>query len=69
MMKAVKILEINPDHPVFETLKKVYETDQEKLKEYAGVLYDQACLIEGLPIDDPVDYARKITDLMVQASR
>ena len=68
MMKAVKILEINPDHPVFETLKKVYETDQEKLKEYAGVLYDQACLIEGLPIDDPVDYARKITDLMVQAS-
>ncbi len=69
MMKAVKILEINPDHPVFETLKKVYETDQEKLKEYAGVLYDQACLIEGLPIDDPVEYARKITDLMVQASR
>ncbi|MBR6958037.1 MAG: molecular chaperone HtpG, partial [Erysipelotrichaceae bacterium] len=69
MMKAVKILEINPDHPVFETLKKVYETDQEKLKEYAGVLYDQACLIEGLPIDDPVDYARKITDLMVQASK
>lgn len=69
MMKAVKILEINPDHPVFETLKKVYETDQEKLKEYAGVLYDQACLIEGLPIDDPVEYARKITDLMVQASK
>ena len=69
MMKAVKILEINPDHPVFETLKKAYETDQEKLKEYAGVLYDQACLIEGLPIDDPVEYARKITDLMVQASK
>ena len=69
MMKAVKILEINPDHPVFSTLQKVFEQDQDKLKEYAGVLYDQACLIEGLPIDDPVEYARRIADLMIQAAK
>ena len=69
MMKAVKILEINPDHPVFSTLQKVFEQDQDKLKEYAGVLYDQACLIEGLPIDDPVEYARRIADLMIQATK
>jgi len=69
MMKAVKILEINPNHPVFSTLQKVFEQDQDKLKEYAGVLYDQACLIEGLPIDDPVEYARRIADLMIQATK
>ena len=68
MMKAVKILEINPDHPVFAVLQKAHENDAEKLAEYASVLYDQACLIEGLPIEDPVSYARKITDLLVKSA-
>lgn len=68
-MKAVKILEINPDHPIFHTLQNVYAADPEKLKEYAGVLYDQACLIEGLQIEDPVSYAKKISELMVAAAK
>ena len=66
-MKAVKILEINPDHPIFTKLQEVYRQNPETLKEYADVLYDQALLIEGLAIDDPAAYARKIVDLMVKA--
>ena len=66
-MKAVKILEINPDHPIFAKLQEVYRQNPETLKEYADVLYDQALLIEGLAIDDPAAYARKIVDLMVKA--
>lgn len=66
-MKAVKILEINPDHPVFAKLQSVYASHPDKLADYADVLYNQALLIQGLPIDDPVAYARKITDLMISA--
>ncbi len=66
-MKAVKILEINPDHAIFGKLKDVYSSDPQKLAEYAEVLYDQALLIQGLPIDDPVEYAKKITALMIAA--
>ncbi len=66
-LKATKILEINPDHPIFETLQKVNASNPDALKEYADVLYDQALLIEGLPIEDPVAYAKKIVDLMVKA--
>lgn len=65
--KASKILEINPDHPVFAKLKEVYKENPEKLKDYADVLFNQAMLIQGLPIDDPVEYARKIADLLVKA--
>lgn len=66
-MKAVKILEINPDHPVFAKLQEIYESDPSKLDDYADVLYNQALLIQGLPIADPVAYARKITDLMINS--
>ncbi len=62
--KAEKILEINTSHDMFKTLKKVYETDKENLKLYAGILYNQALLIEGLPIEDPVQYANDICSLM-----
>ena len=66
-LKATKILEINPDHPIFAKLKSVYETNKEALKDYADVLYDQALLIQGLPLSDPAAYARKITELLVGA--
>ena len=61
---ADKILELNPDHPVFEKLKTAFKDDNEKFKLYTDLLYDQARLIEGLPIEDPVDFANKITKLM-----
>ncbi|MDI9518107.1 MAG: molecular chaperone HtpG [Bacillota bacterium] len=66
-MKANKILEINPNHEIFETLVNVYESDPELIKEYAKVLYDQALLIEGLPIENPIDYSNKVIDLMIKA--
>ena len=59
-----KILEINPNHRIFETMKGLYETDKEKLSDYASILYDQALLIEGLPIEDPVAFANKICSIM-----
>lgn len=66
-IKAAKILEINPDHPIFAKLQKVYAADKDKIGEYADVLLDQALLMQGLPIDDPADYTKKITDLLVKA--
>ncbi|MBR2760038.1 MAG: molecular chaperone HtpG [Solobacterium sp.] len=65
-LKATKILEINPNHPIFAKLKSVYENNPDALKDYADVLYDQALLIQGLPIEDPAAYARKITELLVR---
>ncbi len=64
-MRAVKVLEINPRHPIFSKLQNVYKTEPDKLGDYADILYDQALLIEGLPISDPSAYAKKIIDLMI----
>lgn len=66
-IKAAKILEINPDHPIFAKLQKVYADDKDKIGEYADVLLDQALLMQGLPIDDPAEYTKKITELLVNA--
>ncbi len=63
-VKAERVLEINPEHPIFEVLKNLNENDQDKLKAYSELLYDQAVLIEGLPVDDPVDFSNRICELM-----
>ena len=65
-MKATRILEINPNHPIFETLKTLYASDKDKVKEVTEVLYDQACLIEGFAIKDPIAYSKKICELLVK---
>jgi molecular chaperone HtpG len=64
-VKADKILEINPRHPVFQALKAAHENDREKLKLYTNLLYNQALLIEGLTVDDPVQFADDICRIMV----
>ena len=66
MPKATRILEINPNHPIFETLKTLYASDKDKVKEVTEVLYDQACLIEGFAIKDPIAYSKKICELLVK---
>lgn len=66
-MKATRILEINPNHPIFEALQNVYANDKEALNDYAKLLYDQALLIEGFAIDNPAEFSRKICDFMVKA--
>lgn len=65
-IKASKILEINPDHPLFEQLKKVFTSDSKKLDKYASILYHQALLIEGYPIEDPSEFTKNLTDLMLE---
>ncbi|MDD3227258.1 MAG: molecular chaperone HtpG [Tissierellia bacterium] len=61
---AEKILEINTNHQIFEKLKDAYDTDKEKLKKLSNVLYNQALLIEGLTIEDPVQYANDVYELI-----
>lgn len=65
-VKAERVLEINESHPLFQKLTRLYADDQEALKEYSELLYDQAALMEGLPIDNPVAFAEKVCRLMAQ---
>ncbi|MFV3012870.1 molecular chaperone HtpG [Clostridium botulinum] len=63
-IKADKVLEININHDVFKPLKEAYEGDKEKLKLYTDLLYNQALLIEGLTINDPVEFTNNICKIM-----
>jgi molecular chaperone HtpG len=64
-IKADKVLEINIHHDVFQTLKDAFVNDKEKLTLYTSLLYNQALLIEGLPITDPVEFTNDICKVMV----
>ncbi|KOP82789.1 molecular chaperone HtpG [Cytobacillus solani] len=64
-VKADKVLEINLNHDVFKSLKEAFEQDKEKLSLYTNLLYNQALLIEGLPIQDPVEFTNDICKVMV----
>lgn len=61
-LHAERVLELNASHPIFEKIKSA---DPEQLKKLAEVLYTQALLIEGMPIEDPVAYANAVCDLIV----
>lgn len=63
--KASVVLEINSNHPIAETLKSLYDNDDEKLRKYARLLYGQACLIGGVAIDDPKEFTSLVTELMI----
>ncbi len=63
-IKAQKVLEINLNHPVFEKMKSLFNTDNQKLKKLAEVLYGGAVLIEGLTLESPVDFANTMLDLI-----
>ena len=64
-VKSDKVLELNVNHPVFAVLKAAQEAgDTDKLKKYSALLYAQAQLIEGLPVDDPAAYAEAVCSLM-----
>jgi molecular chaperone HtpG len=64
-VKADKVLEINVNHEVFQSLKDAFEKDKDRLTLYTGLLYNQALLIEGLPIEDPVEFTNNICKIMV----
>ena len=65
-VKANKILEINPNHELFNALSNKYNKDK-KIDDYAKLLYDQALLMAGLNIKDPVEYTKRISELMLKA--
>lgn len=64
-IKADKVLEINVGHDVFQSLKRAYAGDTEKFNLYTQLLYNQALLIEGLTIQDPVEFTNDICKVMV----
>lgn len=63
---AQRVLEINANHPIFKKLCSLYENDKDTLKEYASLLYTQALLIEGVTIDDPVEFSNQVCNLMTK---
>lgn len=65
-VSAERVLEINAGHPVFEKLQALFGQDKDKLSAYSKILYNQALLIEGLPVEDPVEYADLVCKLMTE---
>lgn len=69
---AERVLELNPDHKVLDIMKNLYKEDsteaKEKVGRYSNLLYNQALLISGLPIDNPVAFAQEINELIVMAN-
>jgi len=68
-VKADRILEINPDHELFQSLVKIYEHDESKINDYAIILYHQALLIEGFPIEEPQEFSQKLIKLMIESAK
>ncbi len=63
-VKAERVLEINANHPIFPTLRRLFAEDQERLKLYTDIIYNQAMLIEGLNIEDPVAFSNAMCEIM-----
>ncbi|WP_338472218.1 molecular chaperone HtpG [Niallia sp. XMNu-256] len=63
-VKADKVLEINANHEVFQALKQAHDADKDKLSLFTNLLYNQALLIEGLPLQDPVEFTNDICKVM-----
>ena len=68
MFKAKRILEINPHHQLFTRLQQLHEggKDSQEFKDYCGLLYSQALLMEGMLPDNPVELANKLAQLMAK---
>src|SRR5690625_3455708 len=62
---ADKVLEINVDHDVFKALQTAFDSDKDKVTLYTNLLYNQALLIEGLPVDDPVEFTNDMCKVML----
>lgn len=63
-IKAEKVLELNAHHDVFKALKEAYENDKDKFALYTNLLYNQAILIEGLTLEDPLEFTNSICRIM-----
>ena len=65
-VKAKRILELNSDHPLIDALSKI---DSDKVSSYAKLLYNQALLIEGFTIEDPIEFSNSMAQLMIDATK
>ncbi len=63
-IKAQRVLEVNGEHPIFQRLCDLYQSDKDRLKLYGEILYDQALLIEGISLEDPADFSQKLCQLL-----
>lgn len=64
-IRAERVLEINASHPIFEKLKALFGNDNDTVSKYAKILYDEALLIEGMPIENPLEFSKLVCELMV----
>ena len=65
VMKAQRVLELNADSPAYSALARAVAQDPDKAGKYARLLYDQALLLAGLPVEDMGEYTRLVCELMV----
>jgi molecular chaperone HtpG len=63
-IKAEKVLEINVNHDVFKALQEAFTNNKEKFTLFTDLLYNQALLIEGLPVEDPVEFTNNIWKIL-----
>ena len=63
-IKAEKVLEINEKHPISDKLKKLYKKDKEEFNKYTKILYSEARMIAGLPIDNPTEISKLICEVI-----
>jgi molecular chaperone HtpG len=68
-VKAEKILEINPNHAMFGVLRGLFESDAAKFENYSKILYTQALLIEGMPIENPAEFSNLVCSVMIENSQ
>lgn len=68
-VKADRILEINPHHEVFEAILDAYKNNKEDLSLYAKLLYGEALLMEGMPLDNPTEFTTIVTKLLVKNNK
>lgn len=68
-LKATRILEINPNHKLFEAIENLYNDNDPMLETYAKLLYDQALLIEGISLKDPVEFSNRMCELMIKGAK
>lgn len=68
-MKAERILEINPNHDLFKAIESVYEKQPETLDKYASLIYAQALLIEGFPLENPIEFSNTMASLMIDYAK
>jgi molecular chaperone HtpG len=69
--ESKRVLELNPEHPIMQVLSKLFEQDKSnnKLLDYCELLFDQALLTEGSPINDPLRFTKLVSELMVAAAK